>query len=152
MGRPPNRQRVLRPATDLARNKGPSPRRAEPPPERYCGTDRNPGPMSATLEGHRARTVPLPLETRASVLDRVRRTLAQEAERVETADGVEAYYSDGVVRFRAMGTDPVCSITAESSSENRAETLLERSATLVNDLVRALASGDSAGDLWCAPE
>ncbi len=109
--------------------------------------------MSSTkLEVHRARDVALPLETRAPVLDRAGRTLAQEAERVNTSNGVEAFYSDGLIRIRASGSDPWCQIEAESVSELRADQLLDRAATLVSDLVRALASGDSPGDMWCAPE
>ena len=108
--------------------------------------------MSTALEIQRSRTVALPLETRVWVLDRVRRTLVQEAERVDSTEGVEAYYPDGVIRFRAAGEEPVCQILAESSSPARAEALLDRGATLVGDLVRALGTGDSAGDMWCAPE
>ncbi|MFZ1023910.1 MAG: hypothetical protein WAN87_07230 [Thermoplasmata archaeon] len=108
--------------------------------------------MSTALEIQRSRTVALPLETRAPVLDRVRRTLIQEAERVESTNGVEAFYSDGVIRIRAAGAEPACQILVESSSPTRADALLDRAVTLVSDLVRALGTGDSAGDMWCAPE
>jgi phosphomannomutase len=108
--------------------------------------------MSTALEIQRSRTVALPIETRTSVLDRVRRTLLQEAERVDAADGIEAFYSDGVLRFEANGSEPVCEIRVQSSSPERAEALLDRATTLVSDLVRALGTGDSAGDMWCAPE
>jgi phosphomannomutase len=108
--------------------------------------------MSTILEVQRSRTVGLPLETRTSVLDRLRRTLVQEATRVEGTDGVDAFYPDGVIRIRATGPEPVCEVLVESSSTARADALLDRAATLVSDLVRALGTGDSAGDMWCAPE
>jgi hypothetical protein len=98
------------------------------------------------------RSIALPLETRVPVLDRVRRTLAQEALRVESSPAVVAVYSDGLVRFEASGPEPTCFIQAEGVTDARADFLLDRGVTLVSDLVRALGSGDSPGDMWCAPE
>ncbi len=138
-------------------------------PEHLCAPD---GPMSAVrmvellltsgaplsvlvdrlpTETTVSREIPLPLESRTSVMQRVVRTLASEATRVLDAEGVKAFYDDGWVVVRPVGTEPACRITAGSRSEERARQLLERGVTLVGDLVSAFTYDGGSGDLWCDP-
>jgi phosphomannomutase len=102
-------------------------------------------PSDSTLE----RTVPLPEATRTSVMERVRRTLAREAERVVDEDGITAYFPDGRLNLRPAGTAPECRVSAHGSSPERAAALVDRGTSLVRDLVQALGSADDLGDLWC---
>ena len=138
-------------------------------PEHLCAPD---GPMSAVrmvelllasgaplsvlvdrlpTEATVSREVPLPLESRTSVMQRVQRTLAGEAKRVVDADAVKAFYDDGWVLVGPAGSEPSCRITAGSRSEERARELLERGAKLVSDLVSAFTYDGGGGDLWCDP-
>ena len=104
-------------------------------------------PTDATV----SREVPLPLESRSSVMQRLQRTLAVGATRVLDAEGVQAFYDDGWVLVRPDGPRPACRITAGSRSDERASDLLERTAKVVSDLVSAFTYDGGSGDLWCDP-
>lgn len=81
------------------------------------------------------RNVPLPAPSKAPVLERVRSTLASEAERLVTIDGVKAFYPDGWILVRPSGTEPVCRVYAESRDADRARAMCERAVGLVGTFV-----------------
>lgn len=84
--------------------------------------------------------VPLPPTVKDAVLRQVAVTLSSEATRIETIDGVKAFYEEGWVLIRPSGTEPICRIFAESRDPAHAESLSNRGKRLVSDLVSS-ASG-----------
>jgi phosphomannomutase/phosphoglucomutase len=64
-----------------------------------------------------------------------RAVLAIEALRLDTRDGVKAFYYDGWVLIRPSGTEPICRVFAESRSPERAQEILELGVELVRRLL-----------------
>jgi phosphomannomutase/phosphoglucomutase len=82
------------------------------------------------------RNVPLPAPVKVAVLDRVKSTLAAEADHLVTLDGVKAFYADGWILVRPSGTEAICRVYAESRDPLRAKSMCERAVTLVNSYVQ----------------
>ncbi len=95
--------------------------------------------------------VPLPPELKVPVMERVKETLVQEADRSITIDGVKAFYKDGWLLVRPSGTDPICRVFAESRTADRALELVERGKALVQELTAALRPTNGSAENWCDP-
>ncbi len=113
-------------------------------------------PLSTIVQELPSRTVqrkdvPLPDGVRAPVMERAASRLAREATRTVTIDGVKAFFPDGWLLLLPHEGAPVCQVSAEGLSADRAEALLSMGATLVHDLVAALSEEAGSGDLWCDP-
>ena len=65
------------------------------------------------------RNVLVDPQIRYATLEHVRVRLSAEADRVETKDGVKAYFRDGWVLVRPSGTEPLFRVFAESRTHPR---------------------------------
>jgi phosphomannomutase / phosphoglucomutase len=76
-------------------------------------------------------SVPVPGRVKALVLGEVREALGREAARIETLDGVKAFFPDGWVLVRPSGTEPLFRVFSESRTASRARSLASRGRELV---------------------
>jgi phosphomannomutase / phosphoglucomutase len=74
-------------------------------------------------------------EIKPFLVAEARTVLAPEAVRLDTRDGVKAFYEDGWVLIRPSGTEPICRVFAESRSPERAQELLDLGVHLVERLL-----------------
>ncbi|MCI4365910.1 MAG: phosphoglucosamine mutase [Thermoplasmata archaeon] len=77
------------------------------------------------------RNVPVGPEQLKSTLEHVRKSLGGEADRIETIDGVKAYYPDGWVLVRPSGTEPLFRVFAESRTAEGVQRLSDRGVAVV---------------------
>ena len=82
------------------------------------------------------RQVPVRAELSAATLEHVRKTLSAEALRVETIDGVKAYFDEGWVLVRPSGTEPLFRVFAESRTGVGVQRLSERGVEIVRQFVQ----------------
>jgi phosphomannomutase / phosphoglucomutase len=81
------------------------------------------------------RQVPVSPELRDATLEHVRKVLSAEAVRVETIDGVKAYFDEGWVLVRPSGTEPLFRVFAESRTGAGVQRLSERGVSVVRQFV-----------------
>lgn len=79
------------------------------------------------------RTVNVDPLVRGAALEHVRTTLTAEAERVETVDGVKAFYPEGWVLVRPSGTEPLFRVFAESHTTTGVQKLSDRGIAVVRE-------------------
>jgi phosphomannomutase len=96
------------------------------------------------------REVAFPASVKVPAMERISARLGREAQRVETSDGVKAFYAEGSLLLRASTSAPVCEVVAEGTTPEAAERLAAKGTRLVHDFVEALADAGS-NDLWCDP-
>ncbi len=77
--------------------------------------------------------VPVDPLVRSATLDFVRETLTAEADRVETLDGVKAFFPDGWVLVRPSGTEPLFRVFAESRTAAGVQRLSDLGLATVRD-------------------
>lgn len=70
---------------------------------------------------------------KARVVEQARLRLEDEAHRVETIDGVKAFFPHGWLLIRPSGTEPICRVFAESRDERQARELLGQGVALVRE-------------------
>ena len=75
--------------------------------------------------------VPLARQLRLPVVERVRRALSEETDRLVTLDGVKAFYPDGWLLVRPSGTEPICRVYAEAHDAADAKLRMEHGVDLV---------------------
>jgi phosphomannomutase/phosphoglucomutase len=86
------------------------------------------------------RKVPVGPDLRAATLAHVQESLGAEADRLETIDGVKAYFADGWVLVRPSGTEPLFRVFAESRTEAGVQKLSERGIAAVREFTERAAA------------
>lgn len=86
--------------------------------------------------------VPVDPRHHAAVLANAIAAFGGSADRIETIDGVKAYYPGGWVLIRPSGTEPIMRVFAEGKSAERANSFSERGMTIVHEAL-AIASSSS---------
>ncbi len=81
--------------------------------------------------------IALPAEFKLEVVRAAEAALAQEAVRIDTIDGVKAFFASSSLLIRPSGTEPICRIFAESRDPAEARALADRGRALVNEIVAA---------------
>jgi len=62
-----------------------------------------------------------------------------KADRIETIDGVKLWYDDGSwILIRPSGTEPIFRLYAESSTQEKADHMVERHKEIVASIVEGL--------------
>jgi phosphomannomutase len=79
------------------------------------------------------RNVPVAPERRSGALDHVQRTFGAEAQRIETIDGVKAYFPEGWVLVRPSGTEPLFRVFAESRTLDGVQKLSDRAVAVIRE-------------------
>jgi phosphomannomutase/phosphoglucomutase len=83
------------------------------------------------------QSVDCPDEAKDEVLDRYTKTV--EADRVDTTDGVKAFYGDGWTLVRPSGTEPLMRVYAEAREEEQAAELAKEARAEVEAIVDEVA-------------
>ncbi|MEM2123066.1 MAG: hypothetical protein QXE79_05480, partial [Candidatus Bathyarchaeia archaeon] len=84
--------------------------------------------------------IPCPGSLKETVMTRLQDNLGEfHPESVNTIDGLRLEFTDGWLLIRPSGTEPVVRVIAESSSKQRAHSLVTKGKTLVQDIIRRLA-------------
>jgi phosphomannomutase / phosphoglucomutase len=81
-----------------------------------------------------------PVDLRDRVLARVTEELGGRAERVETLDGVKAYFSGGWVLLRPSGTEPLFRVFAEAKEPGRARAIADEGLRSVRGAIDHVAA------------
>ncbi len=96
---------------------------------------RDNGPLSAQLEDFRGqyttRRACLDADAKYDAIDRIRRRLNGDYDRIDTTDGIRIETDSGWFLIRASGTEPVVRITADATDRPAADRLFERARGLV---------------------
>ncbi len=94
------------------------------------------GPLSelaASVETYPIRRNSVEVADKDAVMDRVRETVADRYDDVDTLDGVRVDAGDGWFLVRKSGTQPLVRITAEARDEGRTEQLYADATEIVTD-------------------
>ncbi|MCI4373071.1 MAG: phosphoglucosamine mutase [Thermoplasmata archaeon] len=81
------------------------------------------------------RKVDVDPRVRTAALEHVRHALTAEAQRVETTDGVKAYFPEGWVLVRPSGTEPLFRVFAESRTAAGVQKLSERGIAVIREFI-----------------
>jgi phosphoglucosamine mutase len=99
---------------------------------------RTDGPLSTQLTEFTGRYTTrrqcLDAGAKYDAIDRIRRRLNGDYERVDTTDGIRIETDDGWFLIRASGTEPVVRITAEAVDRERADQLFDRAVALTESV------------------
>ncbi len=106
---------------------------------------RDNGPLSGQLAQfsgqYTTRRACLDADAKYDAIDRIRRRLDGEYNRIDTTDGIRIETDSGWFLVRASGTEPVVRITADAPESAAADRLFERAQELVEST--ALSVGES---------
>ena len=96
---------------------------------------RDNGPLSAQREPFRGRYTTrracLDVDAKYDAIDRIRRRLGGEYNRIDTTDGIRIETDSGWFLIRASGTEPVVRLTADAADPAAADRLFGRARRLV---------------------
>jgi len=82
--------------------------------------------------------VACPVEARDRVLAAAQRRLEARAERIETIDGVKAYFATGWLLLRPSGTEPLFRVFAEAKTADRARALADEGLGAIREALGAI--------------
>jgi phosphomannomutase/phosphoglucomutase len=82
--------------------------------------------------------VPVPVESRAPVMEKVAAALTPGSDRVVTLDGIKAYRDGGWILLRPSGTEPLLRIFAESKDPAKARALADQGLAAVRQALAEL--------------
>ncbi len=103
------------------------------------------GPLSSQLAPfcgrYTTRRACLDADAKYDAIDRIRRRLDGDYDRIDTTDGIRIETESGWVLIRASGTEPLIRITADAPEPAAADRLFERARGLVEST--ALSVGES---------
>ncbi|MGA7861991.1 MAG: phosphoglucosamine mutase [Thermoplasmata archaeon] len=92
------------------------------------------------------QSVPCSSQWKPTLVHEVHDRLLDGALRIDTIDGVRAFYSDGWVLVRPSGTEPLIRILAESRNSERAEKLRDDAVAWVEEIRDRLEHAEPAAD------
>jgi phosphomannomutase / phosphoglucomutase len=84
--------------------------------------------------------VACPVALREPVIAAIAKSLGERAERIETIDGVKAYFRDGWILLRPSGTEALFRVFAEAKEPARARALADEGLGAVRSAIEALAT------------